>query len=158
MPTIQSEYYTNQVDELVRNRAASNIAYGEVRVLTIEYKFGWKSGEAAAASGDIVKLARLDPGITIFSNEIVVYSEGIGGTTVTFTALGDQQTANRYTTTAIPLTAAGWAPVTPVVATTIPDVVIVKDVNDVLQGTLGGTLPATVGKRIWIRIKFRPAA
>jgi hypothetical protein len=158
MPTINSEYYDNQVNEMVRYRSASNIAYGEVRVLTVEYKFGWKTGETPAATGDIIKLARLDPGITIFSNEIVVYSEGIGGTTVTFTALGDQQTANRYTTTAVPLTAAGWASVTPAVATTIPDVVITKDVNDVLQGTLGGTLPATAGKRIWVRMKFRPAA
>jgi hypothetical protein len=158
MPTINSEYYDNQVNEMVRYRSASNISYGEVRVLTIEYKFGWKAGETPAASGDIIKLARLDPGITIYANEIVVYSEGIGGTTVTFTALGDQQTANRYTTTAIALTAAGWVSVTPAVATTIPDVVITKDLNDVLQGTLGGTLPATTGKRIWVRMKFRPAA
>ena len=158
MPTINSEYYDNQVNELVRYRSASNISNGEVRVLTAEYKFGWKTGETAAASGDIVKLARLDPGITIFSNEIVVYSEGIGGTSVTFTALGDQQTANRYSTTAVALTAAGWVNVTPAVATTIPDVLIVKDVNDVLQATLGGTLPATAGKRIWVRLKYRPAA
>lgn len=158
MPTINSEYYDNQVNELVRYRSASNISNGEVRVLTAEYKFGWKSGETAAASGDIVKLARLDPGIHVFSNEIVVFSEGIGGTTVTFTALGDQQLANRYSTTAIALTAAGWVTVTPAVATTIPDVLIVKDVNDVLQATLGGTLPATAGKRIWVRVKYRPAA
>lgn len=158
MPTINSEYYDNQVNELVRYRAASNIANGEVRVLTLEYKFGWKAGETAAASGDIVKLGRLDPGITIFSNEIVAYSEGIGGTTVTFTKLGDQQDDDRYTTTAIALTAAGWVNVTPAVTSTIPDVVITKDVNDVVQATLGGTLPATAGKRIWVRMKYRPAA
>ena len=162
MPTLNSEYYANQVNELVRYRAASNIANGEVRVLTAEYKFGWNVvggvAQTPEASGDIVKLARLDPGITIFSNEIVVFSEGIGGTTVTFTALGDQQTANRYTTTAVALTAAGWVNVTPVAGTTIPDVVITKDVNDVLQGTLGGTLPATVGKRIWVRLNQSPLA
>jgi hypothetical protein len=157
MPTLNSEYYDNQVNEMVRYRAASNIAYGEIRVATYEYKFGWKTG-VTEASGDILRLGRLDPGVTIFANEIVIYSEGIGGTSVTFTALGDQQTANRYSTTAAALTAAGYVTVTPAVATTIPDVVIARDVNDVLQGTLGGTLPATVGKRIWVRVKFRPAA
>ena len=83
-------------------------------------------------------------------------SEGIGGTTVTFTAVGDQQTANRYTTTAVALTAAGYVKLTPVPGTTIPEVKITSGVNDVLQGTLGGTLPATAGKRIWVRVRWRP--
>lgn len=155
MPTINSEYYDNQVNELVRYRSASNISNGEVRIATFEYKFGWKSGEAAAASGDIVKLGRLDPGTTVLADRMQILSEGIGGTTVTFSAIGDQQVANRYTTTAAALTAAGFVTVTPVAATTIPEVVIVKDVNDVLQATLGGTLPATAGKRIWVRVWYR---
>ena len=62
----------------------------------LEYKFGWKAGETPAASGDIVQLGRLDPGITVLANEMEILSEGIGGTTVTFTAIGDQQMANRY--------------------------------------------------------------
>lgn len=157
MPTLNSEYYDAQANELVRYRASSSVANGEVRVATLEYKFGWKTG-VTEATGDILRLGRLDGGVMIYSNEIVVYSEGIGGTTITFTALGDQQTANRYTTTAVALTAAGYVNVTPVVATTIPDVVITSGVNDIIQGTLGGTLPATAGKRIWVRIKYRPTA
>jgi hypothetical protein len=156
MPTINSEYYDNQVNELVRYRSASNIANGEVRIATYEYKFGWKAGETPAASGDILKIARLDPGITILADRMQILSEGIGGTTVTFTALGDQQLANRYTTTAVALTAAGIVTITPVVANTIPEVTITKDVNDILQGTLGGTLPATAGKRFWVRVWYRP--
>jgi uncharacterized membrane protein len=153
MPTLNSEYYANQIGGQVRYRAASNVACGEVRTTTLEYKF-----VGTEASGDILKLGRLDPGITVHADEIKVFSEGIGGTTVTFTALGDQQTANRYTTTAVALTAAGYVVVTPVPATTIPEVAITKDTNDVIQGTLGGTLPATAGKRIWVRIRWRPAS
>ena len=152
MPTFNSEYYANQANELVRYRAASNVACGEIRSATLEYKF-----VGTEASGDILKLGRLDPGTTVIADEMKVLSEGIGGTSVTFTAVGDQAVANRYTTTAIALTAAGFVSLTPVAATTIPEVVITKDVNDVIQGTLGGTLPATVGKRIWVRVRYRPA-
>ena len=152
MPTFNSDFYANQANELVRNRNASNIANGEIRTATLEYKF-----LGTEASGDILKLGRLDPGVTVLADEMKILSEGIGGTTVTFTALGDQQTANRYSTTAAALTAAGYVAVTPVPATTIPEVAITKDVNDVIQGTLGGTLPATVGKKIWVRVRYRPS-
>jgi hypothetical protein len=152
MPTFNSDFYANQVNELVRNRNASNVANGEIRSATLEYKF-----LGTEASGDTLKLGRLDPGVTVIADEIKFLSEGIGGTTVTFTKVGDQQTDNRYTTTAVALTAAGIVAITPVVATTIPEVVITKDVNDVIQGTLGGTLPATAGKRIWVRVRYRPA-
>lgn len=152
MPTFNSDFYANQANELVRNRNASNVANGEIRAATYEYKF-----LGTEASGDILKLGRLDPGVTVIADEIKVLSEAIGGTSVTFTAVGDQAVANRYTTTAIALTAAGYAPLVPVAATTIPEVAIVKDVNDVIQGTLGGTLPATAGKRIWVRVRYRPA-
>jgi hypothetical protein len=152
MPTFNSEFYANQANELVRNRNASNIANGESRTATLEYKF-----VGTEASGDILKLGRLDPGVTVLADEMKILSEGIGGTSVTFTAIGDQQTANRYSTTAAALTAAGYVAVTPVAATTIPEVAITRDVNDVIQGTLGGTLPATAGKKIWVRVRYRPA-
>lgn len=150
MPTFNSEYYKNQTDELVRYRSASNISNGEFREATLEYKF-----LGTEASGDILKFGRLDPGITVQADNIKLLSEGIGGTSVTLTALGDQAVANRYSTTAIAATAAGYVAVVPVPATTIPEVVITKDVNDVIQGTLGGTLPATVNKRIWLRVRYR---
>ena len=148
--TLKSEYYANQVNELVRYRSASNIANGEFREATLEYKF-----LGSEVSGDFLQFGRLDPGVTVQSDNIKLLSEGIGGTTVTLTALGDQQVANRYSTTAIAATAAGYVAVVPVPATTIPEVVIISGVNDVIQGTLGGTLPATVGKRIWLRIRYR---
>jgi hypothetical protein len=155
MPTLQSEYYAAQVNQLVRYRADSGVAMGEIRESTYEYKFGWKAG-VIEASGDILQLGQLDNGVVVHADDITVLSEGIGGTTVTFTAVGDQQTANRYTATAIPLTAAGYAKLVPAPATTIPEVKITGGTNDVIQGTLGGTLPATPGKRIWVRVRWRP--
>jgi hypothetical protein len=150
MPTFNSVNYANQIGGQVRNRLESNVICQERRTANLEYAF-----VGTEASGDILKLGQLPPGVTIMADEIKLQSEGIGGTTVTFTAIGDQQTANRYTTTAVPLTAAtAGAAITPVVANTIPPVVITKDVNDVIQGTLGGTLPATAGKRIWLRVPY----
>jgi hypothetical protein len=154
MPTLQSEYYANQTGEMVRYRSASNISNGEFREATLEYKFGWKTG-VTEATGDIIQFGRLDPGITVQADNMKLLSEGIGGTTVTLTAIGDQQVANRYTTTAVAATAAGYVTITPVPATTIPEVTITAGVNDVIQGTLGGTLPATAGKRIWLRVRYR---
>jgi hypothetical protein len=155
MPTLQSEYYAGQANELVRFRANANIACGEVRLATFEYKFGWKPGVVEAV-GDIVQLGRLDPNVMVLSDEIKVISEGVGGTGVTLTKVGDQQDDDRYSAAALALTAAGWVPAVPPPTSTIPDVVITKDVNDIVQATLGGTLPATVGKRFWVRIKYRP--
>jgi len=150
MPTFNSEYYANQIGGQVRYRAASNVANGDLREATLEYKF-----IGTEASGDILKFGRLDPGVTVQSDNMKLLSEGIGGTTVTLTAIGDQQTANRYTTTAVAATAAGFVAITPAVATTIPEVTITQGTNDVIQGTLGGTLPATAGKRIWLRVRYR---
>ena len=150
MPTFNSEYYANQIGGQVRYRAASNVANGDLREATLEYKF-----IGTEASGDILKFGRLDPGVTVQSDSMKLLSEGIGGTTVTLTAIGDQQTANRYTTTAVAATAAGFVAITPAVATTIPEVTITQGTNDVIQGTLGGTLPATANKRIWLRVRYR---
>jgi hypothetical protein len=149
MPTFNSANYANQIGGQVRNRIESNVMCQEQRIANLEYAF-----VGTEASGDILKLGQLPPGVTIV-NKMELVSEGIGGTTVTFTAIGDQQTANRYTTTAVPLTAAtAGAAITPVIANTVPPVTITKDVNDVIQGTLGGTLPATAGKRIWLRVPY----
>jgi hypothetical protein len=150
MPTFNSTTYGNQIGGQARNRVDASIGCGELRYVEVEYKF-----LATEAAGDILKLYQMPPGVVIYAEDIKVSSEGIGGTTVTFTALGDQAVANRYSTTAIALTAAGYVSVTPVVATTLPRVVIVAGTNDVIQGTLGGTLPATANKRIWIRIPYR---
>lgn len=151
MPTFKSTTYAAQSGGMVRDRLSSTVANGEKRFAEPEYKF-----TGSEASGDILQLFQLPPGVAVYADDIKLLSEGIGGTTVTFTALGDQQTANRYSTTAIPLTAAvNGAAVVPVAATTVPMVTIVSGVNDVIQGTLGGTLPATAGKRIWLRIPYR---
>jgi hypothetical protein len=151
MPTFNSEIYANQIGGMVRNRVDSLVMCGEKRYAELEYKF-----LGTEASGDTIKFGQLPPNVAIYADDIKLISEGIGGTTVTLTTLGDQQTTNRYSTTAIPLTAAAnGAAVTPVVATTVPLVTITAGTNDVVQGVLGGTLPATAGKRVWLRIAYR---
>ena len=152
MPTtFKSTTYTNQSGGLVRNRIDATVLSGDRRVAELEYKF-----LGTEASGDFIQFGQMPPGVAIYADEIKLLSEGIGGTTVTLTALGDQQTINRYSTTAIPLTAAiNSASITPAVATTVPPVTITAGINDVIQGTLGGTLPATANKRIWLRVPYR---
>ena len=78
MPTFNSEYYANQIGGQARYRAASNVANGDLREATLEYKF-----VGTEASADIIKFGRLDPGVTVQSDSMKLLSEGIGGTTVT---------------------------------------------------------------------------
>ena len=158
MPTYSSQSYANQTGGKIRDRLDASAASAEIRVSEIEYKFGWNvvSGVAQTpeASGDILKIFKLQPGAVVYPELSGAYWEAVGSA-ATIVAIGDQQTANRYSTTALTLTAAGFGAITPVVATTIPRTVIVAGTNDVLQVTLGGTLPATVGKRFWIRLHWR---
>jgi hypothetical protein len=150
MPTINSDIYAAQIGGLVRNRLDPSVVNAEARIAEITYVT-----KATELTADIIKLWQIPPGVVIYAENIKVFSEGVGGTTVTITKIGDQAVDNRYSTTAIALTAAGIVVNTPVLASVLTRPVIVADVNDVLQITLGGTLPMTITKKIVIHVPYR---
>jgi hypothetical protein len=144
MPTLNSATYAAQIDGNPRNRLDASVMSAEVRFAEIEYKI-----VGTEASGDILKLVQLQNGVIVYPEQSAVISEGIGGTGVTLTAIGDQAKANRYSATAVALTAAGVVPLTVIAA------VKTDSTNNVIQATLGGTLPATVGKKFWLKLAYR---
>lgn len=149
MPTFNSATYDAQIGGNPRNRLDASIMSAEVRFAEIEYKI-----LGTEASGDILKLFQIQNGVVVYPEQSSVISEGIGGTGVTLTAIGDQAKANRYSAAAVALTAAGFVPLT-VIAADRAAMVKTDDTNNVIQATLGGTLPATVGKRFWLKLAYR---
>lgn len=152
MPTFNSATYAAQIDGNPRNRIDASVGCGETRLLEVEYKV-----LATEASGDILKLYQLPAGAVVLPEKTVVFSEGIGGTSVTLTKIGDQGDDDRYSATAVALTAAGIVNVTPATFATPPNRVVIDSTNNVLQATLGGTLPATANKRFVVQVTYRLA-
>jgi hypothetical protein len=150
MPTFNSATYDAQISDNPRNRLDATNVNAEVRFAEIEYKV-----KATEAAGDILKLWQIPAGVVLYAEEAKVISEGIGGTGVTLTKIGDQADDDRYSATAAALTAAGIVAVTPVLATGVAPRVPIDSTNNVLQATLGGTLPATVNKRFWLKMPYR---
>jgi hypothetical protein len=152
MPTFNSATYAAQIDGNPRNRIDSAVACGELRFAEVEYKV-----VATEATGDILKLFQLPAGAVVMPEQMQVFSEGIGGTSVTLTKIGDQADDDRYTATAVALTAAGIVSITAAVTGIPPNRVVIDSTNNVVQATLGGTLPATVNKRFYVKIPYRLA-
>jgi hypothetical protein len=149
MPTLNSATYAAQIDGNPRNRLDASVMSAEVRFAEIEYKI-----LGTEASGDILKLFQIQNGVIVYPEQSAVISEGIGGTGVTLTAIGDQAKANRYSAAAVALTAAGVVALT-VIAADRAAPVRTDSTNNVIQATLGGTLPATVGKKFWLKLAYR---
>lgn len=149
MPTFNSATYDAQIGGNPRNRIDASVLSAEVRFAELEYAI-----KGTEASGDILKLGQIQNGVVVYPEQSAVISEGIGGTSVTLTAIGDAVVTNRYSATAVALTAAGFVPLT-VIAANRAAMVKTDSTNNVIQATLGGTLPATTGKKFWLKLAYR---
>lgn len=149
MPTFNSATYDAQIGGNPRNRLSSAVTNSEIRIAEIEYKI-----LGTEASGDILNLYQAQNGTVIYTEHSAVSSEGIGGTGVTLTTIGDAVVANRYSAAAVALTAAGFVPLTVIPANRAVPWVI-DDATNVIKAVLGGTLPATAGKRFWLKLAYR---
>jgi hypothetical protein len=149
MPTFNSATYDAQIGGNPRNRIDASVLSAEVRFAELEYAI-----KGAEAAGDILKLGQIQNGVVVYPEQSAVISEGIGGTAVTLTAIGDQASANRYSSAPVALTAAGFVPLT-VIAANRAAMAKIDSTNNVIQATLGGTLPATTGKKFWLKLAYR---
>src|SRR4029077_21291555 len=100
MPTFNSATYDAQIGGNPRNRIDSSVLSAEVRFAELEYAI-----KGTEASGDILKLGQIQNGVVVYPEQSAVISEGIGGTGVTLTAIGDAVGNNRYRATGGPSTA-----------------------------------------------------
>lgn len=149
MATINSATYDAQFGENPRYRLDNSVLTAEVRFAEIEYVV--KGTEAA---NDVINLCDLPIGAMVYPEHCAVVSEGIGGTGVTFSKVGDAKVLDRYSAAALALTAAGWVPFVVVPANRIAPFVIDSETKTI-KATLVGTLPATAGKKVRVRIGYR---
>jgi hypothetical protein len=151
MATLNSTTYANQIGGLVRDRISATVGCGEVRIAEIPYQL-----TAANVTGDILRMYRLPGGVQVLPELCGVFNQA-AGSAVTIVKIGDQQDDDRYSATAITLTALAFAQVTPVAGVSnIPRYTVVTDVSDIIQVTLGGTVAATTGI-FWLRLHYRMA-
>jgi hypothetical protein len=149
MPTFNSATYAAQIGGNPRNRVDASVLSAEVRFAELAYAF-----TGTEAVGDILLFGQLQNGCIIYTELCALISEGIGGTTVTLTKVGDALVDNRYSNAALAATAAGYVPFVVIPANrSVP--YVLADGGNVIQATLGGTLPATAGKRIWLKMAYR---
>jgi hypothetical protein len=159
MAILNTQTYLDQISGNPRKRLDAQVASGEVRFIEIPYVT-----TAAEVAGDILNVYQLNNGVVVLPEQSWVASEGIGGTGVTISKLGDAVDDDRYSATAIALTAAGLInPLTPNMAASVlvrtptnsGDPLTAAPATNVLKAVLAGTLPVTAGKKVIFGIAFR---
>lgn len=149
MPTFKSDLKTQQDNPNVRQRVDAQYSNREDRAFEAIWTI-----LGTEAVGDFIEFFDLPIGAYFLPEESRFISDGIGGTSVTFTKIGDLVDDDRYTATAIALTAAGIVAITPIGANLL-DRFKVAAGSQTIRGVLGGTLPATAGKRVKLIGKYR---
>jgi hypothetical protein len=156
--TLNTQTYLDQTSGNPRKRLDSQVASGDIRWIEIPYVT-----TGAEGAGDILNVYQLNNGVVVLPEQSWVASEGIGGTAITISKLGDAVDDDRYGT-AIALTAAGVvSPLTYNLAASIitrtptnsGDVLAGTPATNVLKATLAGTFPATANKKVIFGIAFR---
>src|SRR4029077_4495500 len=101
MAILNTQTYLDQTSGNPRKRLDSQVASGELRRIEVTY-----TTTAAEVAGDVLNVYQLNNGVVVLPEESWVASEGIGGTGITISKLGEAVDDDRYAT-AIALTAAG---------------------------------------------------
>lgn len=108
---------------------------------------------AAEAAADVLNIVILPEDSYLVPDLMKVANDGAGGTSVTLSKIGDAVDDDRYSTTAVALTAAGFITVTPTAAIRVTPFQITETTRTI-QATLAGTLPMTAGKKILFRVPY----
>ena len=149
MPTLNGPLYDAQIGGNPRNRVDAAVMSAEVRYAELPWVI--KGSEAA---GDILLFGQLQNGVIIYPELCALISEGVGGTGVVLSKVGDALDDDRYSAANLAATAAGYVPFT-VIAANRAAAYVLADGGNVIQATLGGTLPATTGKKMWLKMAYR---
>lgn len=102
MANFSSDTYTKQTSLLVRDRQDGNNVSG--RIVAFKAKF---TTTAAWAAADVLDIVQLPVGATLLVQSLRVSTDGVGGTGCTIAKIGDALDDDRYSATAVALTAAG---------------------------------------------------
>lgn len=151
MPSFNTDIYAGQVSINVKDRVEGQRVTGDMRSFIATY-----TTTGAEVAADIINIVQLPVGAVLNADSLRVSTDGVGGTGCTFSKLGDAGDDDRYSATAVALTAAGTnLAVTGVNANAIAPFAVTKDTN-VVQGTIAlSSGSVTAGKKVVVRGNFR---
>lgn len=142
-----------------QKQASSNpAAKPEGQAISGELKeiFGTYTCTGAEVTADVIPLFKLPIGAILRPGTMRISTDAIGGTTAVFTQIGDAGSANRYSSTSIPLTAAQTeTAVTPTNAIAVTPFVVDTAANQTVLATMTHAGAPTAGKKIVVRALYR---
>ena len=151
MANLDSDIYAGQANINVRYRPEGQKVTGNIVVTEAV----WTTA-TTDASGDKVRWVILPVGAILLPEDCWFFSEGTGGTTVTFTSFGDEGDNARYATADIALTAASSAVirVTPL-TTVLLSRPVIAEASKTLVTVTAGTFPVTAAKKVIGHFEYR---
>lgn len=109
-------------------------------------------------TADVLQIAQIPVGALLLTEKCWFFTDGVGGTAIVFTSIGDALDAARYATSDIALTAASTVPI-PIV--TLPALLLARypvlATSNIITATTAGTFPMTAGKIIVCHLEYRIA-
>lgn len=151
MALINTDVMAGQVDANLRNRVEGQRVTGDLRVCEAIY-----TTLGTEVTADVIQIAKLPAGAILYPEKMWIISEGIGGTAIVLTSIGDALDAARYATADIALTAASTVPIflTVLVPLFLTRYVMLPTSN-VITATTAGTFPPTAAKKIIFHLEYR---
>lgn len=151
MALINTDVMAGQIDVNLRNRVEGQRVTGDLRICEAT----WLT-TGAEVTADVLQIAKLPVGAILFPEKCFFVSEGIGGTAIVFTSIGDALDAARYATVDIALTAASTVPIflTVLVPLFLTRYVMLATSN-VITATTAGTFPPTAAKKVLCHLEYR---
>ena len=124
----------------------------------IRYWEDYYTTDATEVTTAVIQLAQLPHDSYFLPEKSWFFSEGLGGTSVVITSIGDEVDDDRYSTTDLAVTAASTVPLT---VTTIPALLLsrwkITEATRIITATLTGTFPVTTAKKLVYSLAYRLA-
>lgn len=151
MATLQTDIAAGQQSPLVENRVDGQRVTGQRRYVTAILTL-----TGSEAAGDLIEIADIPVGAILVPGACRVTNEASGGTGTAISKIGDSADDDRYSATAIALTTAATALVTPVVATGIIAQYAVTAATRRIIGTLAlSSGSTTAGRKVVFELAYR---
>lgn len=153
MALINTVEMAGQASLNVKDRVEGQKISGDLRIAETT----WLT-TGAEVTADVLQIARLPVGAILYPEKCWFVSEGIGGTAIVFTSIGDALDAARYATVDIALTAASTVPIflTVLVPLFLTRYVMLATSN-IITATTAGTFPPTAAKKVICHLEYRMA-
>lgn len=144
-----TDTYQKQASTNPAARPDGQLVSGDIAEITGTYTI-----LGTEASGDVLPLFKLPIGAVL--RDMYVTTDGVGGTSVLFSEIGDAGDADRYATTDIALTAAAIeTKMTARNTNALAPYAVASAANQTVTGTITHSGAPTAGKLIVIRAQYR---